>query len=372
MTFASQLHSNYKPWQWIVASVLFWTGVGIVFALPGMTGHVDWKGNLSASMANWWSWAVLTPLIIMFDQRLLLSVKQSHLRMLAIILLAPIAATAFVYLRAFFSATIQIAPWSQLVDARLVPDSLPGIMWSILVYCLIVGVWSAYRNQQRYVKAELGIERLERSFSDARLNALRMQLDPHFLFNALNTISAHVSADPKLARKMIEHLGDLLRLSLDPKSRNEISLAEEMTFLAHYLAIQKIRFGDNLNVVIDISDEAKMAAVPSLIIQPLVENAIKHGLAPRARRGTIKIVVRREADTRLHIRIEDDGVGLPPDWDIERNAGLGLAITRERIAGLHPNGSPSFSIAPRVAGGVNVHLSFPFQVIEDGYAKNSD
>lgn len=372
MTVSPQLHSTFKPWQWIAASVLFWTGVGIVFALPSMTGNSNWREILSGSMANWWSWAVLTAPIIMFDQWLYLNVKKTLLRKLLTVLAAPIAAAIFVYLRAFFSAAIQLAPWSSLLNARLIPDALQGMTWSVLVYFMIVGVWSAFRNQQRYVAAELGIERLERSFSDAQLNALRMQLDPHFLFNALNTISAHVGTDPKLARKMIEHLGDLLRLSLDPKSRNEISLDKEMTFLGHYLAIQKIRFGEHINVVIDISEETKMAAVPSLIVQPLVENAIKHGLAPRARPGTIKIVVRRETDTRLHICVEDDGVGLPPDWDIERDAGLGLKITRERIAGLHPNGSSSFSITPNLMGGVSVHLTFPFHIVEDGYAKNPD
>jgi signal transduction histidine kinase len=362
MNFFSRSRSALQPWQWLLVSALFWTAVAITFVLPGLNEQTDWRAALSASLADWWSWAVLTPLIIALDQRLMHS--NARLHMPGMVLAAPLAAMAFVYLRALFSAALHIAPWSHLVDARLLPNSMRGIMWSVLVYFLIVGVWSAYRNHQRYVRAELGIERLERSFSDAKLNALRMQLDPHFLFNALNTISAQVGADPKLARKMIEHLGDLLRVSLDPKSRNEISLEQEMAFLAHYLAIQQIRFGDNLKVDIAIADETNRAAVPSLIMQPLVENAIKHGLASRARRGTIQISVWREAAT-LHIRVADDGVGLPPGWDLAHSTGLGLSITRERIAGLNPNGTSDFSIAPNASGGVDVHLAFPFHLIGD-------
>jgi sensor histidine kinase YesM len=162
-------------------------------------------------------------------------------------------------------------------------------LWSLLVYCLIVGAWKAHMYHGHYLSAELRMERLERSFSEARLNALRMQLDPHFLFNALNTISAQVAREPKLARKMIEHLGDLLRLSLDSKSRREIPLVEELAFLDHYLAIQKIRFGDALRIKISVSHDTKHALVPNLFMQPLVENAIRHGISPRSGGGEITV-----------------------------------------------------------------------------------
>ena len=129
----------------------------------------------------------------------------------------------------------------------------PGwFVWSLLVYWMIVGGLQAYRYYERYLSSELRLERMEKSYSQARLNALRMQLDPHFLFNALNTISSHVERDPRLTRRMIEHLGDLLRMSLETKDRQEVPLAEELAFLDHYLEIQKIRFGDQLVVEIDV------------------------------------------------------------------------------------------------------------------------
>jgi two-component system, LytTR family, sensor kinase len=229
---------------------------------------------------------------------------------------------------------------------------------------VILGGVQAYQYYTRYVNSELRLERLEHSFSEARLNALRMQLDPHFLFNALNTISSNVERDPKLTRRMIEHLGDLLRMSLESKDRQEVPLAEELAFLEHYLEIQKIRFGDQLRVVIDVAPEVKYAAVPSMFIQPLVENAIRHGISRRASGGTIVVRAKPLAD-RLEIRVIDDGVGLPLGWKIEEAEGLGLSITRQRIAGLHPNGASRFVVRNRKEGGTEVDVSLPLRLVGD-------
>jgi LytS/YehU family sensor histidine kinase len=187
-----------------------------------------------------------------------------------------------------------------------------------------------------------------------------MQLDPHFLFNALNTISSQVERDPKLARGMIEHLGSLLRLSLESKDRQEVPLAEEMAFLEHYLAIQKIRFGDHLRIETRIAPEVKYASVPSLFVQPLVENSIRHGISRRASGGTVVVSAERDGD-RLEIRVLDDGVGLPPGWTLENSGGLGLSVTRQRIAGLHPNGASGFAVKPRATGGTEVEISLPLR-----------
>jgi LytS/YehU family sensor histidine kinase len=205
---------------------------------------------------------------------------------------------------------------------------------------------------------------LERSFSEARLNALRMQLDPHFLFNALNTISSQVERDPRLARGMIEHLGDLLRLSLESKDKQEVALAEELAFLDHYLAIQKIRFGDHLRVDIRIAPDVKYASVPCLLIQPLVENAIRHGLSRRSSGGNVTISAQC-VKGQLEIRVLDDGVGLPPGWTLEASSGLGLAVTRERIAGLHPDGRSHFAVRRRAAGGTEVEILLPLRVARE-------
>jgi LytS/YehU family sensor histidine kinase len=195
---------------------------------------------------------------------------------------------------------------------------------------------------------------------EARLDALRAQINPHFLFNALNTISSQVERDPKLARRMIEHLGDLLRLSLESKNRQEIPLAEEMAFLEHYLAIQKIRFGDHLRVETQIAPEVKHASVPCLFVQPLVENAIRHGISRRASGGTVIVSALRNGD-RLDIRVLDDGVGLPADWTLENSGGVGLSVTRQRVTGLYPDGETCFAVKRRASGGTEVEISLPLR-----------
>jgi len=215
---------------------------------------------------------------------------------------------------------------------------------------------------QHYLASQLRLERLERNFSEARLNVLRMQLDPHFLFNALNTISSLVGSQPKLARGMIEQLGDLLRLSLESGRRQQVRLSEELEFLGHYLAIQKTRFGDTLHVVIDVAASAHDILVPSLILQPLVENSVRHGLSPRPGGGTVW--VRAIANNAmLCILVEDDGVGLGDDWADDR-VGLGLGVTRERIAMLHPEQEASLRIGPREGGGTCVRVSIPTRTAE--------
>ena len=235
-----------------------------------------------------------------------------------------------------------------------------GILWSWVVYWVIFGVRQTFRYHEHYLASELRLERMERSFSQARLNALRMQLDPHFLFNALNTISSQVERDPRLARNMIEHLGDLLRLSLEVRNKQEVPLADELAFLDHYVAIQKIRFGASLRIEIQIAPEVKYALVPCLIVQPLVENAIRHGISSRASGGAITVTAQR-IDENLEIRVADDGVGLPAGWTFENSTGLGLSVTRERIAGLHPNGNGRFAVRQRNGGGTEAEISLPLR-----------
>jgi LytS/YehU family sensor histidine kinase len=258
-------------------------------------------------------------------------------------------------------AAFGISEWSGLPTIRFLGDALRGMfLWEWLNYWLILGAWQAYRYYDRYVASELRLERLEKSFSEARLNALRMQLDPHFLFNALNTISSQLERDPKLARRMIEHLGELLRLSLASKDRQEVPLAEEIAFLEHYLAIQKIRFGDHLQIETQIAPEVKYASVPCLFVQPLVENAIRHGISRRASGGTVIVSAQRDGD-RLDIRVLDDGVGLPTGWTLENSSGVGLSVTRQRVAALYPDGETGFAVNRRASGGTEVEISLPLR-----------
>jgi len=338
--------------------------MGLIFMFPLWSEGMGWKQDL----AQWWGWGLVMPLILAVDHRLPYSARQLG-RRAAAHGVASIFVTA-VYVYVFFVLRVILGDmrlpggphWNILTPANIFKIGAGWFAWSCLIYWMILGGMQAYRYYERYMSSQLELERLEKSYSQARLNALRMQLDPHFLFNALNTISSHVERDPKLTRLMIEHLGDLLRMSLESKDRQEVPLAEELAFLDHYLAIQKIRFGRRLKVDIDVAPEVRYASVPSLFLQPLVENAIRHGISHRASGGTVQVTA-EPLDGKLAIRVADDGAGLPPGWSLETSTGLGLSVTRERIAGLYPNEEGRLAIKGREEGGTVVEIVLPLRVM---------
>ncbi len=347
-----------KTWGRWLAVALLWSTIGALFALPNLSSG-NWTRALLNSLTQWWTWGLVTPLIFWTDSRLPFKEKQLGMRILAHLLASVALTILYFYLFIAMRALLGLTAWRVLANTRFVPIAFrEGLLWSWVVYWVIFGVRQTFRYYEHYLASELRLERMERSFSQARLNALRMQLDPHFLFNALNTISSQVERDPRLARSMIEHLGDLLRLSLEARDRQEIPLAEELAFLDHYVAIQKIRFGASLRIETHVAPEVKYALVPCLIVQPLVENAIRHGICRRASGGAVTVTAERNTD-RVEIRVADDGVGLPPGWTLETSSGLGLSVTRERIAGLHPNGNSRFAVKPRGGGGTEVEISLP-------------
>ena len=344
--------------RWSVVSVVFWTAIAVIFALPELGQNSNLHMVLASALAQWWSWGILVPGIVALDQVLPFPVQRILPRIITHLFLGPFVTIVYCYIEATMKALLGVAAWSRLSGTMVITEAVKEMFWSMLVYCLIVGVWEVYLYHQRYVSAELQVERLQRNFSEARLNALRMQLDPHFLFNALNTVSSQVEREPKLARGMIEHLGDLLRLSLNSQGLQEISLADELAFLDHYLAIQTIRFGDALKIEMRIAPDVKDALVPSLFIQPLVENAIRHGTSRRARGGLIVLSAQR-FEEKLLIQVIDDGVGLPSGWSFDNLKGVGLSVTRERFAGLYPGNTSQFNVRRRSEGGTEVSISFP-------------
>ncbi len=345
--------------RWSAVSITFWTIIAVIFALPQLEQNHNLYKLLTSALAQWWAWGLLVPGILALDHVLPFPAQKVLPRVLTQLALGPFVTVVYCYVETGMKALLRVGPWSRLLGAGVIAEASREMFWSMLVYCLIVGVWQAYLYHQRFVSAGLQMERLQRSFSDARLNALRMQLDPHFLFNALNTVSSQVERDPKLARKMIEHLGDLLRLSLSSQGTQEIPLAEELAFLEHYLAIQRIRFGESLRVVISIDQDVQDALVPSLFIQPLVENAIRHGVSKRARGGTIILSAQRSQGNLL-IQVLDDGVGLPAGWSFDTHKGVGLSVTSERLAGLYPGDASRFEVR-RSENGTGVYLSFPLR-----------
>nr|WP_315212482.1 histidine kinase [uncultured Duganella sp.] len=348
-----------KHWGTRLAlAVLVWSAIGVAFSLPYIALGRGFS-NLYSIMIKWWLWGALVPLMFIADDRLAAACKRP-LPLLAAhagfgLALAALHAAVSTTLEYRLGVNIFFNPWTNL------PSLFDAILRTCLVYCLLLGTLKAFKYYRRHVADELQLERLERRFIETRLNALRMQLDPHFLFNSLNGISAYVGHDPKLARKMIEHLGDLLRLSLETRNRQEIGLAEEIAFLDHYLALHRMRFEDRLSVTVSIMADVERARIPSLLLQPLVENAIRHGIAGRVSGGNIVVSARRVGD-KVDIRVIDDGVGLPPDWQMETSQGLGLSVTRERLLAMYPAGSSAFTVAPHAGGGTEARISLPLVV----------
>lgn len=195
--------------------------------------------------------------------------------------------------------------------------------------------------------------------AEAQLHSLRLQLQPHFLFNTLNTITALIGAEPRAAERMVAGLSELLRASLRLADEQEVPLARELAHLRLYVDIQQTRFGDRLDVAMDVDPAVRSALVPSLLLQPLVENAIRHGIAPRASGGRISVRASRDADD-LRLEVRDDGVGAVTLDGVLAREGVGLTNTRERLRRLH-GARHRFAYESRVGSGFAVRITVPYR-----------
>ena len=236
---------------------------------------------------------------------------------------------------------------------------LTQLDWMLATYFSLAALGHAIAYWYEAEERALNAERLQTRLAEAQLQALQRQLQPHFLFNTLHTISSLMRSDVEAADVMIDRLSDLLRMSLRSNAQ-EVSLKQEMEILQSYLAIEQTRFRDRLSVAIDVDPAVLDARVPHLLLQPLVENAVRHGIAPRARPGRVGIRASRSGG-QLQIDVRDSGDGLPPDRLIAMNDGVGLGNTRARLAHLY-GAAHSFSFANLTGGGFQVTVSIPFHL----------
>lgn len=305
-------------------------------------------------MPRWYIWGLLSPGMFWADRQLSGKASQLSKRVLFHI---PICIGWMLIFATLNTLTIGV------LEGEFPEISFSFIInhfyWNLLIYWLIMGVYWIKDYYTEFKEQELKSTRLERNLTEARLQALQDRLHPHFLFNALNTISAYMEKDAKTARRMIANLAELLRFSLDHTKNQKISLAQELFFLDCYLEIEQMRFNDQLTVHRAVDPDAMEVQVPSFILQPLVENSIRHGINPRNAPGSVEIRIKPH-NGQLHIKVKDDGVGLPESFIINGHSGVGISNTTERLKQIYGQ-EHHFSINNRPGNkGVVVDIKIPF------------
>jgi signal transduction histidine kinase len=364
-------------WQrrWVRLAFIWgiWTFIGIVFTLQGyFTSYRSERPVTlvdSAYLQLTWSylWALATPLVLWAATRLPIERNnwlRSSLLHLPISILLSVVVTALGHLLNWLYWGWSMGkPFSFERMTRFV---VANFSEGIGIYLLIAITSYAFSYYSRYREGQVRTFQLEAQLSQAQLQALKMQLHPHFLFNTLHSISALLAKDPEMARKMITRLGDFLRLTLENSGTQEVTLQQEMEFLSCYLEIERVRFQDRLRTNIDVAQQTLGAKVPNLILQPIVENAILHGIAPRSTPGLIEIEA-KQRNGSLRIQVRDNGPGLSGHRTSENmfNKGLGLANTEARLERLY-GAAHLFDLRNNPDGGLIVTLEIPFH--KDGAA----
>ncbi len=360
-----------------------WTLYGLLSGIQtrfmlAVRGHPSpWSNALVVGLLEGLLWALATLVIFRLARRWPLERE----RLLARVPIHVLAAVALAVLRALILAelTNHIGWMGQRSFSR---QFLASFHISFLFYWLPLGLAHAVDYHARMREREQAAERLTAGLTAARLQALKMQLHPHFLFNTLHAISALIPPEAKSARRMVARLGEILRSTLEHEETQEVSLREELAFLEPYLEIEQARLGDRLTVSFELQPDALEARVPHLVLQPLVENAIRHGISPRLGAGSIQIAASRSPDGRfLELEVRDDGLGLRNgeaatrvapeaaaqwigDAAEEQGEGVGLSNVRYRLEQLYGR-QQSIEVRDRPGGGVVVRLAVPYRTVAE-------
>ena len=315
------------------------------------------------NLSYWLLWTALAPGVLALGLRFRI-VSGSFARSLLIHAAASVAfATVHLAVVTTVAALLRASMFGVTLSTALNDIRVPmriHIEWEITMYWALVGLAHAISFHAEAQERELRAAQLEARLVQAQLQALQRQLQPHFLFNSLHTISALVHRDVGAADAMIERLGDLLRMTLSAGEVPEVSLARELEHVRHYVAIEQANMGPRLVVTVDADPATLQAGVPALLLQPLVENAVRHGLAPRAEGGHVRITTRR-LGTTLAITVLDDGLGIQQG---AKAAGIGLENTRQRLQQLY-GAAHGFVVESPPDGGVGVSIRVPFKAVAD-------
>jgi two-component system, LytTR family, sensor kinase len=348
------------------AALLFgiWTTYGLLSAWQSHYWYsfgmhpLSWPDAVRYELTYAWLWGLCCPLILWLSNRFRIErdfrVRHLLVHLAAMIVMVAFTKTAYEWLSGNPESTFLHFTWQKLIRS-IVMSSDTGA----LLYCTTVLVEHSLIYYTRYRTGLINAGRLQTELARSQLQALKMQLHPHFLFNTLHTISALVQEDPERAERTIARLSELLRLFLATSTIHEVTLGEEMRILDLYLEIERTRFEDRLSVHYDVPAELLVAMVPNLVLQPLVENAIRHGIGRRSGAGWIAITAERYGET-LVVRVTDNGEGLKEDPDRRPGSGKGLSITRGRLESLYGS-NHSLGIRNLPAGGVEARITLPFR-----------
>jgi two-component system, LytTR family, sensor kinase len=356
-----------------VATALgFFSGFQAFYYVSNFT---DWPASLpfliALNLGYWYSWACLTPTIFWLALRAPFLERDSWKRAMLVHLPGVFVMTTLHVGLAVASQTAIVwfvgreqRPWLEEAQRMF----FNNFDWEMMTYWAIVGLSHALRYHSEAQDRALRESQLETHLVEAQLQALQRQLQPHFLFNTLNTISALMHRNVDAADNMIAKLSDLLRISLQNVGVQEVPLKQELDFLSKYLEIEQTRFRDRLTVVFDVQPDTLDALVPNLVLQPLVENSIKHGIGPRPTPGQIAIRSHRRGSL-LELEVRDDGVGLSAARLTDFNRGVGLANTRSRLQHLYGS-SHRFEFRQPASGGLSVLIAIP--LVEVAEAASDD
>jgi two-component system, LytTR family, sensor kinase len=351
-------------WFWIASICL---GLGLFDAIQNVVVmhaegmHHPWTRLFVALLLSWLPWALATPVVLRLQRLFPL-----HRTSLVPWFIHGAACVSLAFVSGVWEAVLQklLDPWaSQSTALPFVTLALRKfygeLLSAVVLYSCILLVGYMLESRERLALQRTEAARLSEQLSKAQLNALRQQIEPHFLFNTLNAIAGLVREERNdAAVGMIAGLSDLLRHALKDSDKQEVPLEEELQFLQKYLDIQKIRFAERLQLSVDIDKEFFPARVPTLILQPIVENAVKHGIAARADGGAIRITANR-SNGLLTFRVYNDGPSLPPGWE-KNQSGVGISNVRTRLQSLYGNAF-ELTIRNRAPGGVEVSVSVPFR-----------
>jgi two-component system, LytTR family, sensor kinase len=352
----------FRSWrikEWLIIFGAF-TGVGLLFVFQTYVGmaqesteHYGWGDLLAGLLSYWYVWCLLFPFIVWLSRRYPLEA-------------GPTAKSLRIHIPAFLLIPIiHIAIYAAFLHA-VDGDQKPYLSTSIwlmksglflryLTYALLLATSYTIDYYRHFRERELRTSRLEAKLVEAQLQALRNQIHPHFLFNTLNAISSLMHKNVEAADEAISRLADILRATLEANGTQEVTLRQELTLLTQYIEIEKLRLGERLIVTMAIEEESYDAMVPNLLLQPIVENAIRYGVATQSRTGTVRIGARRRGES-LEVEISNDGPGLPDQVE----EGIGIRNTKARLRQLYGT-KQSFLMTGGSEGGVRVTLQVPLR-----------